>query len=203
MKNKLLFIILFLLLAATIMTGSGCRVAHANDTAREAPPIVKIVPGVDIALFAVDHPDQFPLAEATEHPTSPELVVTGAVSPDVSRSVPVVSLASGRVVAIHARLGDTVKAGQVLLSIRSDDVGSGFSDYRKAVRDEALARTQLTRARDLNEHGALSLADLQTAEDTEDKARIDVETTEEHLRLLGNDPRNRMALSISSRPYRE
>jgi cobalt-zinc-cadmium efflux system membrane fusion protein len=188
MKNKPLFIILFLLLAATIMTGSGCRVAHADDTAREAPPVVTIVPDVDVALFAVDHPDQFPLAEATEHPTSPELVVTGAVSPDVSRSVPVVSLASGRVVAIHARLGDTVKAGQVLLSIRSDDVGSGFSDYRKAVRDEALARTQLTRARDLNEHGALSLADLQTAEDTEDKAKIDVETTEEHLRLLGNDP---------------
>jgi cobalt-zinc-cadmium efflux system membrane fusion protein len=189
MQTRLSLIVLPLILTATMVTGSGCRVAHADDaTVKEAPPAATIVPDVDITLFSVDHPEQFPLAEATEHPTSPELVVTGTVSPDVSRNVPVVSLATGRVVAIHARLGDTVKAGQVLLSIRSDDVGSGFSDYRKAVRDEVLARTQLERARDLHEHGAMSLADLQTAEDTEDKAKIDIERTEEHLRLLGNDP---------------
>jgi cobalt-zinc-cadmium efflux system membrane fusion protein len=143
---------------------------------------------VDVTLFAVDHPEQFPLVSATEHPTTSELVVTGTVSPDVSRSIPVVSLASGRVTAIHARLGDTVKAGQLLLSVRSDDVMNGFGDYRKAVRDETLSRIQLERARDLYSHGAMSLADLQTAEDTEDKAKIDVETAEEHLRLLGNDP---------------
>src|SRR5579862_3079281 len=113
----------------------GCGSARAGDPASEAPPAAKVIPDVDLTLFAVDHPEQFPLAEATEHPTASELVVTGTVSPDVSRSVPVVSLAAGRVTAIHARLGDKVKAGQVLLSIRSDDVTSGFADYRKAVRD--------------------------------------------------------------------
>ncbi|HXJ40127.1 MAG TPA: efflux RND transporter periplasmic adaptor subunit [Bryobacteraceae bacterium] len=185
MKTTFLFIGLTLL----TMISSGCHAVQAGDTAaKEAPPAVKVQPDIDITLFAVDHPEQFPLAEATEHSSSPELVVTGTVSPDVSRSVPVVSLASGRVTAIHARLGDTVKAGQLLLSIRSDDVSNGFADYRKAVRDEVLARTQLDRAKDLHEHGAMSLADLQTAEDTEDKAKIDVETTEEHLRLLGNNP---------------
>lgn len=143
---------------------------------------------MDVTLFSVEHPEQFPLATASEHPTTSELTVTGTVNPDIARSVPVISLASGRVVAIHARLGDTVKAGQTLLSVRSDDVGSGFSDYRKAVRDELLARIQLERARDLHTHGALSQSDLDTAEDVEDKAKIDVETTEEHLRLLGNDP---------------
>jgi membrane fusion protein, heavy metal efflux system len=165
----------------------GCGRVKANQQT-EAPPVTKVVPDVDITLFSVEHPEQFPLATAAEHPSTPELVVTGTVNPDVSRSVPVVSLAAGRVTAIHARLGETVKAGQVLLSIRSDDVGNGFSDYRKAVRDEALARTQVERARDLFSHGALALGDLQSAEDTEDKAKIDVETTEEHLHLLGNDP---------------
>jgi cobalt-zinc-cadmium efflux system membrane fusion protein len=33
------------------------------------------------------------------------------------------------------------------------------------------------------------LNDLQVAQDTEDKAKVDLETTEEHLRLLGNDPK--------------
>ncbi len=103
-------------------------------------------------------------------------MVTGTVNPDISRNVPVISLATGRVVAIHARLGDTVKKGQVLLSIRSDDVAGGFSDYRKAVADETLARTQMERAKELYDHGAISMNDLQVAQDTEDKAKVDVET---------------------------
>jgi cobalt-zinc-cadmium efflux system membrane fusion protein len=76
----------------------------------------------------------------------------------------------------------------LLLSIRSDDVAGGFSDYRKAVADETLARTQLERAKELYNHGAISMNDLQVAEDTEDKAKVDVDTKAEHLRLLGNDP---------------
>jgi len=76
--------------------------------------------------------------------------------------------------------------GQLLLTIRSDDVSGGFSDYRKAVADEILARAQLERAADLYTHGAIALNDLQVAQDTEDKAKVDLETTAEHLRLLGN-----------------
>ena len=49
-----------------------------------------------------------------------ELVTTGVVMPDISRSVPVITLASGRVVDIRARLGDTVKKDQVLLRVRSE-----------------------------------------------------------------------------------
>jgi membrane fusion protein, heavy metal efflux system len=187
MKSHVLGFALVLIAIPMLLVLAACGNVQA-DPAKEAPPAAKIVPDVDVTLFSVDHPEQFPLATATEHPTTSELVVTGTVSPDVSRSVPVVSLASGRVTAIHARLGDTVQAGQLLLSVRSDDVASGFADYRKAVRDEVLAHTQLDRAKDLYSHGAMSMSDLQIAEDTEDKAKIDVETTEEHLRLLGNDP---------------
>jgi cobalt-zinc-cadmium efflux system membrane fusion protein len=114
--------------------------------------------------------------------------VTGTVTPDVSRNVPVVSLASGRVMAIHTRLGDTVQKGQLLMTIRSDDVAGGYSNYRMAVADEILARNQYERAKDLLEHGAIAVNDLQVAQDTEDKAKIAVDTAAEHLRLLGNDP---------------
>jgi len=190
MKNTTVkVIVLAFIIIPALLTLHGCSKVQA-DPASEAPPAAKVVPDLDITLFAVDHPEQFPFTTATEHPSTSELTVTGTVSPDVSRSVPVVSLATGRVTAIHARLGDSVKAGQVLLSIRSDDVQNGFADYRKAVRDEILARTQLERAQDLFSHGAIAQADLQTAEDTEDKAKIDVETTQEHLKLLGNDPSN-------------
>ena len=139
-------------------------------------------------MIQVDHPEQFPLVTVAARNSRSELVVTGVVAPDVSRNVPVITLASGRVVDIHARLGDTVQKGQLLLTVRSDEVSGGYSDYRKAVADETLARTQLERAKDLYGHGAISMNDLQVAQDTEDKAKVDVETTAEHLRLLGNDP---------------
>ncbi len=174
-------------LLVSLVALCGCGKVRA-DQAAEDPPPAKVSQAVDINLFAVDHPEQFPLAAATEHPTTSELVVTGAVTPDVSRNVPVVSLASGRVVAIHARLGDTVQKGQLLLTIRSDDVSGGYSNYRKALADETLVRTQLERAKDLYAHGAIALNDLQVAQDTEAKAKVDVETMAEHLRLLGNDP---------------
>ena len=172
---------------ASLLTLEGCGKVEASP-AEEAPPTAKIVPFPDAALFSVEHPEQFPLAAATEHPTTSELIVTGTVTPDVSRNVPVVSLASGRVNAIHARLGDTVKKDQLLMTVRSDDVSGGYSNYRMAVADKTLARTQYERAKDLYEHGAIALNDLQVAQDTEDKARIAVETMAEHLRLLGNDP---------------
>ena len=104
--------------------------------------------------------------------TTSELVVTGTVTPDIARNVPVVSLASGRVVAIHARLGDTVKKGQLLLTIRSDDVAGGFDAYRKAVADELLARKQLNRAMDLYAHGAIAQQDLEVAQDAADDAKV-------------------------------
>jgi cobalt-zinc-cadmium efflux system membrane fusion protein len=159
-----------------------------GDTPDGAPPPAKVVPFADAALFSVDHPEQFPLAAAAEHPTTSELTVTGTVTPDVSRNVPVVSLASGRVMAIHTRLGDTVQKGQLLMTIRSDDVSGGYSNYKMAIADELLARNQYERSKDLYAHGAIALNDLQVAQDTEDKAKIAVDTSAEHLRLLGNDP---------------
>ena len=179
-------------LSAALLVLVGCT-AHA-DPAAEAPPPANVVPGADPALFKVDHPEQFPLAAAEEHPTTSELVVTGTVTPDVARNVPVVSLASGRVVAIHARLGDTVQKGQLLLTIRSDDVAGGFDAYRKAVSDELLARKQLNRALDLYAHGAIAQQDLEVAQDTADDAKVTLETATEHLRLLGNDPDKPMGI---------
>lgn len=186
MKNQILKICLLLVCIPVLLLLGGCSGAHGDATG--APPPATVVPDVNVSLFAVDHPEQFPLAAATALSVAPKLVATGTVNPDITRNVPVISLATGRVVAIHARLGDTVKKGQLLLSIRSDDVATAFSDYRKAVADETLARTQLDRAKGLYDHGAMALNDLQVAQDTEDKAKVDVETMAEHLRLLGNDP---------------
>ncbi len=174
-------------LASLSFLAAGCGSAK-GDPASEAPPPAQVEHEQDGSVVEVDHPEQFPLATAAARNSRPELVVTGVVAPDVSRNVPVISLATGRVVEIRARLGDMVKKGQLLLRVRSDDVSGGYSDYQKAVADETLARTQLERAQILYAHGAIALNDLQIAQDTENKAQVDVKTTAEHLRLLGRDP---------------
>jgi cobalt-zinc-cadmium efflux system membrane fusion protein len=158
-----------------------------GDPKAEAPPPVKVESEQDLNVFQVDHPEQFPLATAVAHDSASQLTVTGTVNPDISRSVPVISIATGRVVEIHARLGDTVKKGQLLLRVQSADMSAAFSDYRKAMADVKLARIQFERAKLLYDKGAISLNDFQTAEDVENKAQVDVENTTERLRVLGGD----------------
>jgi len=157
-----------------------------SDPNAGAPPPLKVERAEDRNVFQVDHPDKFPLATAAERVTTSQLTATATVNPDISRTVPVISLATGRVVEIKARLGDMVKKGQVLLRVQSADIAGAYSDYQKAVADEQLARTQSERAQLLYDKGAISLNDLQIAQDSEAKAQVDVKTTAEKLRVLGN-----------------
>jgi len=170
---------------AALLLLAGCSGDASKNAAAEAPPPAQVEYEGDASLVQVDHAAQFPLATAIEYKAAPQLTATGVVTPDISRTVPVISIASGRVVEIRARLGDTVKKGQLLLRVQSADISGAYSDYRKAVADELLANTQFERAKGLYDHGAISLNDFQVAEDTENKAKVDVETTAEHLRVLG------------------
>jgi cobalt-zinc-cadmium efflux system membrane fusion protein len=163
----------------------GCNENKADPKA-EAPPAAKVEHEQDVNVVTVDHPEQFPLFTAIQHAATTQLVATGVVSPDVARTVPVISIATGRVVEVKARLGDTVKKGQLLMRVQSADIAAAFSEYRKAQADEKLASVQLERAKLLYEKGAFSLNDYQTAEDVENKAKVDVETAAEHLRVLGS-----------------
>jgi cobalt-zinc-cadmium efflux system membrane fusion protein len=168
---------------------AGCRGVQGQSPSSDGgPPLARVTPESDGNIVPVEHPERFPLATAGERKAPSELTVTGVVSPDVSRAVPAISLASGRVVEIRARLGDQVQKGQILMRVQSTDISGAFSDYRKAVVDETLARTQLERAKALFDKGAIAQKDLDVAQDTEDKAIVDVETTRERLRVLGVSP---------------
>jgi cobalt-zinc-cadmium efflux system membrane fusion protein len=170
---------------ALCVGSTACNGGKSNPAA-EAPPPLKVEKVEDRNVFQVGHPEKYQLTPAVEHLAAPELKVTGTVNPDISRAVPVISLATGRVVEIAARLGDTVKKGQVLLKVQSADISGAFSDYQKAKADEQLVSTQFERAKILYDRGAISQNDLQVAEDTEAKARVDVQTSAERLRVLGN-----------------
>jgi cobalt-zinc-cadmium efflux system membrane fusion protein len=164
----------------------GCKERKENPQA-EAPPPAVVEPEMDANNFKVAHPGQFPLATAVEYKAPPSLNVTGVVNPDVARAVPVISLATGRVVEIKARLGDEVKKGQLLLRVRSGDVSSAYQVYLKAENDERLARLQLERAQILYERGAIAKSALEQAEDTAQDAKVDLNAATEQLHVLGVD----------------
>jgi cobalt-zinc-cadmium efflux system membrane fusion protein len=147
-----------------------------------------VQPDLDANNFTVDHPDQFPLTAAGEYVAAPELNVTGVVNPDVSRQVPVPSLATGRIVEIDARLGDEVKKGDLLFKVRSSDIAGAFSNYRQAVKNEELSKIQLDRANILYDHGAIPKAAQEIAQNAEDDNVVILETAKEQLGLLGVDP---------------
>jgi cobalt-zinc-cadmium efflux system membrane fusion protein len=200
MNRALIFTTLSCVALTTVLAGCGQRVKA--DAKSEEPPAARVEQELDANLVKVDHPDQFPVVAALPHASAPELNVTGVVNPDVSRNVPVPSLATGRVVEIDARLGDEVKKGQILFKVQSSDIAGSYSDYRKAVmnqelatKNEQLTTIQLDRAKLLFERGAIPKSQLETAQLAEVSAttavqssKVDLETTTERLKLLGSDP---------------
>jgi cobalt-zinc-cadmium efflux system membrane fusion protein len=166
---------------------AGCKQSESDPKA-EAPPALKVERVEDRNVFEVDRPERFQLTTAVPHTARAELRVTGTVTPDVSRNVPVISLAAGRVVEINARLGDSVTKGQVLMKVQSADISGAYAEHEQAVVDEALTRKQVERSKLLYERGAIPQKDLEVAEAAERKANVTIKTTLERLRVLGVDP---------------
>lgn len=173
------------LAAIAILTGCSKSSAKADSSEDTAPPPAQVEPDMDASNFKVDHPEQFPVVAAASYRAAPELNVTGVVSPDVSKQVPVISTATGKVIDIKVRVGDAVQKGQVLFTVRSADINGAFSDYRHAVAAEQLAKKQLDRAKILLDDGAIPKSQLEIAQTAEDTAQVDVDTTAKHLQVLG------------------
>jgi cobalt-zinc-cadmium efflux system membrane fusion protein len=186
MTCKTAFAVTLVLAFSVLFAGCGKKAAgEATDT---GPHPAAVETEIDPSNFKVDHPEQFPIEDAGVYVAAPELNVTGVVSPDISRQVPVISLASGRIIEIDTRLGDDVIKGQLLFKVRSSDIAQAFSDYRKAVVNEQLTKVQLDRAQVLYDHGAIPKSAVEVAQNAEDNAKVDLDTTIEHLRVLGSDP---------------
>jgi cobalt-zinc-cadmium efflux system membrane fusion protein len=174
-------------LVAALMCAASC--SNETPVAASKAPVT-----MDPDVFSVEHPELFKTAKAETRAVPTELTANGTVTPDVTRTIRVTSLGGGRVIDLKVKLGDSVKKGQTLLVISSPDLAAAMSDYQKAVADEVLSRKALERAQLLYDKGAIAAKDLETAQDLEDKAKVDVATAEQHVRVLGADPAHPSAL---------
>ena len=173
-----------LLLFALSLT--GCKHEAASPSA-EAPPAAQVEEVGGSNLVHVDGAGRFSLVQASTQPVRSKLQVTGSVNPDVSREIPVLSLANGRVVALHVGLGDTVHKGQLVMEVQSPDVSTAFDAYLKAVNDEHLATITLDRDNLLFNKGAIPKSQQEAAQTGEDDAKADLIAAEQQLKILGVD----------------
>jgi cobalt-zinc-cadmium efflux system membrane fusion protein len=165
---------------------AGCKHEAASQSA-EAPPAAQVEEVNGSNLVHVDGASRFSLVQVSTQPVRSKLQVTGSVNPDVSREIPVLSLANGRVVALHVGLGDYVRKGQLVMEVQSPDVSTAFDAYLKAVNDEHLASITLERDNLLYNKGAIPQSQQQAAQNGEDDARADLTAAEQQLKILGVD----------------
>lgn len=114
------------------------------DECRYEVGVVKVAPSVTQALTRTVRVEQGSAVST--------LRLTGEVQFDQTRVVDVLAIASGKVVAVKARLGQTVQAGEVLAVIRSSEFGEAKAAYL-----EALAAAQVA-AREHERQVAVSAA---------------------------------------------
>lgn len=123
----------------------------------------------------------------------------GRIAIDEDHTTPVFSPYAGRVVALHAKPGDRVEAGQPLFAIAASDMVqsqnelmSAVAAVNKASSALRLAEINHTRARNLYDIKAASQRELQAAEDARNATMADkssaqaaLEAARNRLRLLG------------------
>ena len=97
----------------------------------------------------------------------------------------VTTLIRGRVVKVHVDVGQDVKKDTLLALLHSTDLGVAEGAYLKAAARLHEAELAYERARDLHEHKAVSLAEVQRREAEMKTARAEARETGNRLELLG------------------
>lgn len=114
---------------------------------------------------------------------------SGNVTYNAFKTTPVFSPIGGPVHEILVAPGQTIAAGQALLTVNSPDYSAARSSYLKARDAFFLADKIYTRSQDLYAHGAIAEADLQQAETSRAQAQADLQASEDMLRAIGiKDP---------------
>lgn len=176
------------MLAGALLLTAGCNRETPQHEAAEAPPATPQVveTGTDNTVQVADA-SRFPLVSARVQQVFDSLRVTGSVQPDISREVPVLSIANGRVLALHVGLGNTVHKGQLVMEVQSPDVAQAFLGYQTALSNENLTNTTLTRDKLLFDKGAIAKSQIDIAQNGEDDAKAALHAAEQELRILGVD----------------
>ena len=124
----------------------------------------------------------------TMRPVRNEIKLFGKIAADNNRLAHVFPIVSGNVVKIFVELGDQVKQGQVLASIRSSEVAEFEREKMDALNDVALAEKNLQVANDLLAGKLASEKDQLAAERELEKAKAELKRINEVYTIYNLQP---------------
>lgn len=122
---------------------------------------------------------------AADQPIADHLAISAKIQADPSRMFRVFPPASGRVLGIKVKPGDTVTRGEVLATIDSADAASAQSDLTKAQIEAERAQRAADREKVLLDHGAVAEKDYIDAKASADSAQAELARARQHLAVLG------------------
>lgn len=165
-------------LASMAVALTGCNKAETATAAVSSDPKVE----AGRIVFPADSPQLATLVVAPVKPCADcRLRLNGRLAWNDDVTVRVFSPFAGRVTRISASHGARVEKDAPLAVLTSPDFGQAETDARKASTDLALAERNVSRLRELVEHGAAPVKDLSAAE--ADLSRAQSEASRTHARL--------------------
>jgi cobalt-zinc-cadmium efflux system membrane fusion protein len=168
-----------LTLASTFLLLAACGRTDEPAASTAAGPNVQPAPAVPTPVL-----NRIETAIVAPGPVRPVLSLAGRVAYGEDRYSRISSPLQGRVVEVRARLGDRVKAGDVLLVIDSPEITAAYSDFVKEASELEYATRAYELAKDLYETKALPQRELKMAENEAIKARAEFRRSKERLLSL-------------------
>ena len=114
-----------------------------------------------------------------------EVELTGEVSFDERKIAHLSPRVSGVVSRVAVDLGDTVKAGQMLVELESVDLAEGQAEYLEALAEKRLAQTALKRQQSLRDQNITSEREFLEVQRAFESAGIRANSSRQKLLRLG------------------
>jgi len=168
----------YLLAAFLWGTPTGCKSKSAEAADFHPPPGESWVSKMQLDRANIQ------IEEVSERDVATALVTSARLTFHDAHVTHVFTPVTGRVVAIQAQLGQTVKKGDPLVTIQSPDIGLASSDYGKAEADLTAAKHDRDRKRALYDMHAGSQAELEVADDNYGKAKAELDRAKQKAALL-------------------
>lgn len=139
----------------------------------------------ELPAITADQLSHIQIYTVSSAPLPHTLRLTGAVAYNGFLTTPVITQVGGPVSRILVTPGAHVRAGEPLLYVTSPDFTQLRTAYLKARDAFQLADKVFKRAQDLYMHGAIAQADLEQAESTRVQAQVDLDASEQSLKIIG------------------
>lgn len=144
---------------------------------RSQPGVVKFAPNAPQL-------SSLKIAAATAVPLPVSDPVNGRITYDENVTTRVTSPIVGRVIALHAEVGDAVRRDTVLVDIDSPDLATAEADWRKAKADELRKKLAFERAKTLFDGEVLARKDYESAEADYQQAKAETKRTSLRMKNL-------------------